>query len=130
MIFRLAVAIFLTGCLLIAISFVWPHLAGGRKTWTNDEAAQLAAVQTELHGLREQQGNLFLKQKGGDERSAIAQQTAEKLEAAEARYKGLSARLEAARDKGQTTAIILRWGGVALVAAGVAGIAAARSRQA
>jgi hypothetical protein len=126
---RTAVALLVIGCLLIASSWILPQVVGGRKAWSEDDAAQLATVQTELHSLREQMGTAFQKQKSGDGDSALTRQTAESLEAAEARYKQLSARLDAAREKGQSTALVLRWIGVAIAAVGAAGFAAARSKQ-
>jgi hypothetical protein len=125
---RSAITLLIVGCVLVASSWALPKVLGGRNAWSQDEAVQLATVQVEIHSLRGQAAEAMQKQKSGTADSELSQLT-EKLQASELRYKHLSAKLETARDKGQTTATVFRWLGAALALAGLVVFTIVRSRE-
>jgi hypothetical protein len=125
---RISIALVALGCVLVGFSFAVPSLLGGRNAWTDNEAADLADAQTMVHALRGEAAADFQKRHGDS--STASQQIAARLEAAETRYKHLNANLDAARTKGQSTALILRWSGAAVAVLGFVLLAASRPRRA
>ena len=97
------------GIFLIIVSMIWPWLFGGQAVWTDEDAQVLAAAAADLHRASE---NVQGEPAG--------------LAAAEGRLAESEERLEAARNRGKTTASLLRWLGVALGLAGGIGFVALR----
>lgn len=127
MIARISIALVALGCVLFGFSFAVPSLLGGRNAWTENDAAELVDAQTSVHALRSEAAADFQKRHG--ENSAASQQIAARLEAAESRYKHLNANLDAARNKGQSTALILRWSGAVAALVGFVLLAVSRQRD-
>jgi hypothetical protein len=126
---RFTIGILVLGAILVAASWLWPQLVGGRRAWSSDDASQLAILQTQLHSLRDQAAMVQESPKQESADRTKVQRINEQLESTEARYKHFSKKLEAAREKGQSMAAVFRWAGIVAIVIGLAGIAAADSNM-
>ena len=106
---RLSLLICLVGLLLVIASFVWPHLIGGRQAWTREEAAGHSRAMVKLHGLT-------VKHVRGPADGKVEEDA--ELAAARQEFARGQRALDAARDRGQTTASIFRWLGIFAVLGG------------
>ena len=100
---RVSLLICLGGLLLVVASLVWPHLIGGRQAWSQEEAAAHSRAMVKLHG--------FTLKRDRGPADATTEEDAE-LAAARKEFTRGQRALDAARDRGQTTATIFRWLGI------------------
>ena len=85
----------IVGIVLVALSVAWPRLFTSRAVWTDDDAGQHAAAAADFH------------------RQTVAGPSASgALAAARQKFDESKARLDAARNRGQTTANVLFWIGL------------------
>ena len=131
---------------LVAVSWIWPILAGGRQHWTDEQAESYSEVSASLHSLtyKAAQDQELAKRLGeaknpqaalADQQLAKAAETgaavnpatasADRLQAelaaARERYQRERAELDNARSHGHGAALILRWLGAGLFVAGLIG---------
>lgn len=94
---------------LAAAPWWWPNVVGGQRAWSDAQANEYSQAAAGFHRLAHDQSNRF---------SAEAHDVA-------ARYHRNRGALEQARSAGQSTATIMRYLGIAAVAVGMCGWAAA-----
>ncbi len=113
-------ALTLVGLVLIALSVVWPKVATGRRGWTDEKALAYQSASAELHRLS--------MQTAATEPENQTRALHENLADAELKYAELRAELDAARARPARIATILRYAGIAILAAGILGLVAKRGR--
>lgn len=145
----------IAGLALVAVSWIWPSLAGGRQNWTEEQAESYAQAAASLHTLNYQaaQAKAQATRRGftSNPQAALAEQrlasaaqtgatvnpataTADRLQAelaaAQVRYQRERAQLGDARSHGQNAATLMRWLGAGLFAAGLIGAFVRQSKDA
>ena len=106
------------GVLLLLLSWVWPSLVGG--AGAHSEQDQQAFEQARTNLLEQMHSHEGGHQGGGSDAESAQQ-------AAQRQFDAAAARRDAAFDKGKTTAVVMRWIGVAVVALGALAHFAMRS---
>jgi hypothetical protein len=128
-------ALVVAGVCLVAISFVWPGIVGGKGNWNDEKAKEHARLSAEGHRLMHEQA----EGPGGHDKTHAAK-TAKETEAArkkadvarkevERRFAEVDAELQRARNRGATTALVLRWLGAVCTIVGGAGYFVLRNKD-
>jgi hypothetical protein len=104
------------GVLLLAVSFLWGVLFPAKSGWTEDKGARLADLTKQVHNLmfEDQQA----KEKPSKEPGKTPAEVHQRYVSAKSELETLSAEFAGKRDAPKTAAGILRWSGIAFVAAG------------
>jgi hypothetical protein len=104
----------IVGLGLFAFSFVWPGSSTRLARWSTDQALEYQAASANLHRLSHE----FSRSAGTDK----AQQVRAELHKAQSEFDVLRAELDSATARPKQIAMLLRFGGLALAAAGAADI--------
>src|SRR5262245_44906545 len=151
---RASIVTMAVGIVVIAASFAWPSLAGGRRIWTDQQAQAYSQAGAEFHRLTYEAAAIqdMAKQRAakGNPRSALAdarladaantggvidpatattERTATELAAAEKRYKQLRVDLENARESGQSPVMAVLLAGAGLFLVGLIGVIVSRAND-
>jgi hypothetical protein len=148
------IALVIAGMGLVFISWFWPSMVGGRRNWSDAQAKEYSETLIEYHRLNGEfaQVQQQLKQTGPsnpqsgladtrlansvatgepvDPAMASADRLATELAASKARYEKQLTALDEARTHGSSTAVVMRWIGLALAAIGLVGMITIRSHNA
>ncbi|HEY2826064.1 MAG TPA: hypothetical protein VGJ04_00565 [Pirellulales bacterium] len=145
----------LLGLTLVVISFFWPSIVGGRRNWSDAQAKDYTNTLAAMHRLngevaeaRQQlaqppnaRGNSRTRITESrlatatalsapvDPATASPDRLATELEVVQQRYAKQQAALDAARSHGQNAALVMRWLGLGLAAAGAIGLLSFQSRR-
>lgn len=107
----------IVGFLLVAASFAWPQVANrGPGAWTEAMAQQHARTRAELHAA----AHVLAHKHGSHESHGDADEAASSATELQQRFEAELAQLDAARNRGETGARLLWWGGASLVLIGAA----------
>ncbi len=122
---RGAIVCIALGFVLLLSSFLWPQLFKDKWVWDDTQAQELSAAAANLHQLTHESAEIQV-----DERSDAAekQRAADELAAAQSRYQASRQQLERAQASRQSTAVVLRWLGVALLIIGLLRYTAVREK--
>jgi hypothetical protein len=105
---RLVWCLLVLGLGLLALSWIWPVVAGGGPGWNQQQAEEHAHAAADLH-----------QRQGAAEHGQ--QPDPQALESARQRYNASDARLQAAQQRGAGIATLLRWTGIIFALSGLAG---------
>ena len=104
------------GALLAVLGFAWPSLFPGTTTWTPEKAEQWAEVKDRLHNL-----SFAVHSEAPPRRHGSREELQAEYQKVKAVATKLQAELDYAMDQPGKTGATLKWTGVAVLAAGIAG---------
>lgn len=97
------------GIVLLAFSFLWPKLVGGRISYTEEDAAEYLRASTELHNRLHRHGAQHSHSDAQDGDSDGKKVSDGELQAAWDDYNQAVAKRDAEISRGQTTAWFAKW---------------------
>lgn len=115
-----------TGIGLLLVSFILPTAVGGRRAYTDEDAAEYQQASAELHAALHAAAHETGDEANDGEHEAHA---AGSLEAAQSRFDAAQTRRDEAAARGATTAMIVKYLGVLCVAGGIVSYLAMRRKQ-
>jgi len=96
------------GLCLLVLSAILPGVMGGRATWTNEMAARLLQASQNYHAVLHETAH------AGDESDSE-----QSFQAVQVEYLEQQSLLAAAKNRGRSSARLLRWLGIAVAGAGI-----------
>jgi hypothetical protein len=118
------------GSLALALSFVWTTVYTPEQRWTEEQAKEHQQASAKFHKLQHTVGGKANRKRPATSPEAgPTQAELDALDAARNHFQTTKAGLDAARTDGHTTALWLRYSGVAVAALGVVALAIDRKRS-
>jgi hypothetical protein len=118
-------ALVIAGVCLVAISFGWQSLVGGKRAWSDEQAKEHARLSGEGHHKMHERA----EGPAGRHTEHPAKSGEESLEEIKERYQQSREELQQAQSRGATTALVFRWLGAVCTVIGGAGYFVLRNRE-
>lgn len=125
MVAKLSTAAVVLGIVLLVGSAMWGSLFPATRTWTAEKSEQLAELGSETNRLKF--AMIEAQQSPSMHSGKNAAEIKQQYEEARARYDELYREFENAKESPQTASAILRWSGIAFIAAGGLAVFATRN---
>lgn len=128
-------ALVIAGVCLVALSFAWQGIVGGRNAWSDDKAKEHAQLSADGHRIMHEQAegpaghHKTHAPKSPKEKEAARQEADAARKDIQRRFAEVDAELQQAKNRGATTALVLRWLGAICAVVGGAGYLVVRNTE-